>query len=74
MGIIFHTREEIPVTAIVIIDLLADGKNGPICITGVVRWIEDTKSDFVGGLELIGDIEKVATFFNSQETTPKAEK
>ncbi len=74
MGIIFHTREKIPVPAIVIIDLLTDGKNGPLCITGAVRWIEDKKSYFVGGLELMGDIEKVALFFNSKDITLKGEK
>ena len=69
MGVIFHTREEIPVHSIVIIDLLTDGTHGPIYVTGVVRWTEDRKSDFVGGIALIGDIEKVATFFNSKATT-----
>jgi hypothetical protein len=68
MGIVFHTQEKIPVHSIVIIDLLTNGKYGPIYVTGVVRWTEKRKSDFIGGLALIGDIQKIAKFFKCKET------
>jgi hypothetical protein len=67
MGVVFHTQVAIPINSIVIIDLLTDGKYGPIYVTGVVRWTEDTKSDFVGGLALIGDIQKATSFFKCKE-------
>ncbi len=53
MGIVFHAREETPVNAVVIIDLLTDEKFGPTYVSGIVRWIEDRKSDFVGFLALL---------------------
>ena len=68
MGVVFHTQVAIPINSIVIIDLLTDGKYSPIYVTGVVKWIEERKNDFIGGLALIGDIQKVATFFKGIET------
>ena len=62
IGIRFHTSKEIKINSIIIIDLLATGELGPICITGILRWIEQTGNNFVGGMELIGNTNKLKRF------------
>ena len=59
VGIRFHTCKEIKINSIVIIDLLTTGESGPVCITGILRWIRQTGSDFIGGVELIGNTNKL---------------
>ena len=59
IGVIFHTDKVIEVNAIIIIDLLTPGDLGPVCITGILRWIRETGNDFVGGVELIGNTNKL---------------
>ena len=62
IGIRFHTSKEIKINSIIIIDLLTTGELGPICITGILRWIEQTGNNFVGGMELIGNTNKLKRF------------
>ena len=59
IGIRFHTSKEIKTNSIIIIDLLITSESGPACITGILRWIKKTGNDFVGGIELIGNSNKL---------------
>ena len=59
LGIRFHTCKEIKINSIIIIDLLTTGELGPVCITGILRWIRQTGKDFIGGIELIGNSNKL---------------
>jgi hypothetical protein len=59
MGIRFHTCKEIKINSIIIIDLLTTGELGPVCITGILRWIRQAGNDFMGGIELIGNTNKL---------------
>lgn len=59
IGVIFHTRKAIKINSIIIIDLLIPGELGPVCVTGILRWIRQTGNDFLGGMELIGNTNKL---------------
>jgi hypothetical protein len=59
IGIRFHTSKEIKINSIIIIDLLTTGELGPVCITGILRWIRQAENDFIGGIELIGNTNKL---------------
>ena len=59
VGVRFHTCKEIKINSIIIIDLLTTGELGPVCITGILRWIRETGNDFIGGVELIGNTNKL---------------
>jgi len=59
IGIRFHTSKEIKINSIIIVDLLTTGVLGPVCITGILRWIRQTGKDFIGGIELIGNSKKL---------------
>lgn len=59
MGIRFHTTKDIKINAIVIIDLSAESKNDAISIVGIVRWIKKDEDYLTGGIELIGNINKL---------------
>ena len=58
VGIQFHTQKEIKVNSIVIIDLSTDGEVESLSIIGIIRWIKNVEGDLIGGIELIGDINK----------------
>jgi hypothetical protein len=62
MGIRFHTTKDIKVNEIVIIDLSEEGKNNSLSIVGIVRWIQQGEDDLTGGIELIGNINKLERF------------
>ena len=57
VGVWFHTRKTITSGAIVTIDLMTSGTSGPLCITGVVKWVEQRENDCIGGIELISTID-----------------
>ena len=59
MGIRFHTTQDIKVNSIVIIDFSDEGKNDSLSIVGLVRWIKKDEDYLTGGIELIGNIEKL---------------
>ena len=59
IGIRFHTCKEIKINSIIIVDLLTTAVLGPVCITGILRWIRQTGKDFIGGIELIGNSNKL---------------
>ena len=59
IGIRFHTSKEIKINSIIIIDLLTTGELGPVCITGILRWIRQAGNDFIGGMEIIGNTNKI---------------
>lgn len=59
IGVIFHTCEAININSIIIIDLLTPGEWGPVCVTGILRWIRQEGNHFIGGLELIGNTNKL---------------
>ena len=62
VGIRFHTTKDIKVNEIVIIDLSDEGKNGSLNIVGIVRWIKQGEDDLTGGIELIGNSNKLERF------------
>ena len=59
IGVLFHTQKAIKINSIIIIDLLMPGELGPVCVTGILRWISQTGNDFMGGIELIGNTNKL---------------
>ena len=59
VGIRFHTVKDIKVNAIVIIDLSHAGEGESFSIVGIVRWIDKVEDDLIGGIELIGNINKL---------------
>ena len=63
IGVIFHTRHSIELNSIIIIDLLIPGELGPVCVSGILRWIRQTGNDFVGGMELVGNTNKLKRLF-----------
>jgi len=59
VGIRFHTVKDIKVNAIVIIDLSNSGEGESFSMVGIVRWVNKVKDDLIGGIELIGNINKL---------------
>lgn len=59
VGIQFHTQKDIKVNSIVIIDLSTASEVESLSIIGIVRWIQKMESDMLGGVELIGNINKL---------------
>ena len=59
VGIRFHTAQDIKVNSIVIIDLSDEGKDESLSVIGIVRWIKKGEDDLTGGIELIGNINKL---------------
>ena len=59
VGIRFHTAQDIKVNSIVIIDLSDEGKDESLSAIGIVRWIKKGEDDLTGGIELIGNINKL---------------
>ena len=57
VGIRFHTTQDIEVNSIVIIDVSAKGES--LSIAGIVRWINKGEDNLTGGIELIGNINKL---------------
>jgi hypothetical protein len=62
VGVRFHTTQDIKVNSIVIIDLSDEGKNNSLSIIGIVRWIKKGEDDLTGGIELIGNSNKLGRF------------
>ena len=58
-GIQFHTQKDIKVNSIVIIDLTTPGEVESLSIIGIVRWVKKVESDLMGGIELIGNTNKL---------------
>ena len=52
MGVRFHTRKAITPGATITIDVITSVTSGPLCITGVVKWVKERENDCVGGIEL----------------------
>jgi hypothetical protein len=59
VGVCFHTTQDIGVNSIVIIDLSDEDGDESLSIVGIVRWIKKGEVDLTGGLELIGNINKL---------------
>jgi hypothetical protein len=59
LGIRFHTLKDIKVNSIVIIDLSHAAEGESFSIVGIVRWIYKVEDDLMGGIELIGNINKL---------------
>ena len=59
VGVQFHTQRDIKVNSIVIIDLTTGDEVESMSIIGIVRWIKKEEIDLVGGMELIGNINKL---------------
>ena len=53
VAIQFHTDKEIKVNSVITIDLSTTEEFRPACITGIVRWVKQTESEFTGGIELM---------------------
>ena len=61
MGIVFHTNEKISVGSNVCLEITAPGEEEPVTIKGMLKWIKQSKNDFVGGIE-IAEILDIGTF------------
>ena len=59
VGVRFHTTQDIKVNSIVIIDLSTEGGDEPLSAIGIVRWIKKGEDYLTGGIELIGNINKL---------------
>ena len=59
LGVRFHTTQDIKVNSIVIIDLSTEGGDEPLSAIGIVRWIKKGEDYLAGGIELIGNINKL---------------
>ena len=59
VGVRFHARKEINARAVVTIDVMTSSTSGPLCITGVVKWVKQTENDCIGGIELIRPTDKL---------------
>ena len=62
VGIRFHTSHDIKINSIVIIDVSVEGENQSLSIAGIVRWIKKGEDCLTGGIELIGNINKLGRF------------
>ena len=51
MGIEFHTSEEINVGSTVHLEVFVPTEADPVCVEGKLRWINQRRNDFVGGIE-----------------------
>ena len=51
MGIIFNAQEIISVGSTIHFAINVPGEDEPVTIDGILRWIRQNKSDFVGGIE-----------------------
>ena len=51
MGIEFHTSEEINVGSTVHLEVFVPTEADPVCVEGELRWINQRRNDFVGGIE-----------------------
>ena len=47
------------VNSIVIIDLSNFGEGESFSMVGIVRWVNKVEDDLIGGIELIGNINKL---------------
>lgn len=52
MGLKFHTSEKIKVGSTLQLKIVTSKESETIVVKGVLRWIEEEKNDFVGGIEL----------------------
>jgi len=51
MGVEFHTSEEINVGSTVYLEIFVPTEFKPVCVEGKLKWINQRKNDFVGGIE-----------------------
>jgi len=51
MGVEFHTSEKINVGSTVHLEIFVPTEFEPVCVEGKVKWIDQRKNDFVGGIE-----------------------
>jgi len=52
MGIAFHTSEEINLGSTFHLEVFVPTEADPVCVEGELRWINQRRNDFVGGIEL----------------------
>lgn len=62
LGIRFFTTQDIKVNAIVIIYVPDEHENEALSIAGIVRWIKKEENEMTGGIELIGNTDKLKKF------------
>jgi hypothetical protein len=62
LGIRFFTTQDIKVNAIVIVHVPDEFENQALSIAGIVRWIKKEENDMTGGIELIGNTDKLKKF------------
>ncbi len=51
MGIEFHTSEQINLGSTVHLEVFVPTEAAPVCVEGELRWINQRRNDFVGGIE-----------------------
>ena len=52
MGILFHTAEEINIGTIIRFDVPVATSLEAISVRGMLKWLDKTDLDFIGGVEL----------------------
>lgn len=53
IGIKFHDLKNLEIGSMVIFDLLVPGELVPVCIKGILRWINQEENGFFAGIQLI---------------------
>ncbi|RLI45414.1 hypothetical protein DRO61_10605 [Candidatus Bathyarchaeota archaeon] len=52
MGIEFHASEEINVDSTIHLEIFVPREFKTVCVEGKLKWINQKRNDFVGGIEL----------------------
>lgn len=59
MGILFHTAEEINIGTIIRFDVPVATSLEAISVRGMLKWLDKTDLDFIGGVELTQELSDV---------------
>lgn len=67
MGVIFLAREKVKVGSTIILEISVPTKLECIYIIGMVRWIKQRRSDFIGGVESTEIFDDVKLYYSPIE-------
>jgi hypothetical protein len=59
MGILFHTDEKIKVGTAIRFDIPVATSFEAISVRGMLKWLDKTEAEFIGGIELIQELSDV---------------
>ncbi len=57
VGLKFHTGETINIVSAIHLEMYVSRKSEPIKVTGILKWIEKEGNGFIGGIELIEELD-----------------